>query len=572
MTNRDIADVLDQIGDLLEIQGEDVFRVRSYRRAGDTISACSFAITSATAPEQLRELPGIGESLARLILEVAATGTCEMREQLLTVVPRGLLDVLRVPGVGPKTAGALFHHLGVTDLDSLEAACNSGAVAGLPRMGAKTQERILEGIGLLRRWAGRIVLSDAARIAARVIARLPAACEPVVAGSFRRGRETVGDLDILAVEVDGEDPMAAFVGMPDVEQILLHGDTRSSVVVKDGVQVDLRVVPRPSIGAALQYFTGSQQHNIRVRERASAMGLRLSEYGLFDAEDRQIAGASESEVYAALGLDWIPPELREDLGEVALAAEHALPQLVELPDIRGDLQMHSEWSDGANTIRQMAEAAQARGLDYIAITDHSKSLVVANGLDEKRLLAQIEEIRALNAELDGFTVLAGSEVEILADGRLDIADEVLAQLDIVLACLHSGFGASSEAITKRMVRAAQNPYVCIIGHPSGRLIGERERTALDLDALIRACVDSRTALEVNSGPQRLDLCDHDARRAIEMGAHLVISTDAHLADNLSWLTYGVQTARRGWATPDRVLNTRPVAGLLGFFARNGGSE
>ncbi|HQK95999.1 MAG TPA: DNA polymerase/3'-5' exonuclease PolX [Armatimonadota bacterium] len=571
MTNREIADVLDQIGDMLEIQGENVFKVRSYRRAAETIGRCSFAITGATASEQLRELPGIGESLSQLILEVAATGTCPLREQLLAVIPQGLLDVLRVPGVGPKTAGALFHQLHVTDIRSLEEACRSGAVAALPRMGAKSQERILEGIALLQRSAGRILLSEAAAIAARVIEQLPPPCEPVVAGSFRRGRETVGDIDILAVEVQGLDPMAAFTGMPEVEQVLLHGDTRSSVVVKGGVQVDLRVIPRPSMGAALQYFTGSQQHNIRVRERAGAMGLRLSEYGLFDADDRQIAGASEAEVYGALGLDWIPPELREDAGEVARAAEHALPRLVELHDVRGDLQMHSQWSDGAHTIRQMAEAARARGLDYIAITDHSKALGVANGLDEDRLLRQIEEIRALNQELEGFTVLAGCEVEILADGRLDIADEVLAELDIVLACVHSGLNAPSEAITRRMVRAAEHPHVCIIGHPSGRLIGQRDRTALDLDALIRTCVDTRTALEVNSGPQRLDLCDHDVRRALEMGAHLVISTDAHSAESLSWLTYGVQTARRGWATPDRVLNTRPVAGLRAFFTMDGGN-
>jgi len=560
MTNYEIAAVLEQLGRILEIKGDDPFKLRAYYRAAESVGRCSFPIRPETPVEDLTALPGVGKAIAAKVIEIAGTGTCALREELLADFPRGLLDILRISGIGPKRAALLHRELGIVDIASLEQAAHDGRIAALPKMGKKVEENILRGIELLRSFQGRILLSDAMAIADAVISLLPAASRPIAAGSLRRGRETIGDIDILTIAEASCDPTAAFVSMPDVSEVLGQGDTRSSVVLKRGVQVDLRVVEPESYGAALQYFTGSQQHNIRLREHAIGIGLKVNEYGVF-RDDGRIAGATEEEVYAALGLPWIPPEIREDGGELPAAMRGELPRLVELSDIRGDLQMHSQWSDGAHTIRDMALAAQERGYEYIAITDHTRSLAVANGLTEERLLAQIEEIRSANGDVSGITVLTSTEVEILQDGALDLSDEVLGELDLVLASVHSGLGGSRAEMTRRVIRAVANPRVRIIAHPTGRTIGYRDEMDLDLDAVIDACVATNTALEINSGPMRLDLRDAYARRAVERGARVCINTDAHAAEQLAWIGLGLLTARRGWVEPRHVINALTLAEL-----------
>lgn len=480
----------------------------------------------------------------------------------------GLLEVIRVPGVGPRKA-ALFHREAqVNDLLTLESAALAGRLALLKGMGQKSERNILEGIALLRRSHGRILLSQARELADGVCEALAGDAPVIAAGSLRRGRETVGDLDLLTT-TDNAGAMDRFVALESVETVVSRGPTRSTVVLRGGTQADLRVVPPESFGAALQYFTGSQQHNIRLREIAQARGLRLSEYGVFDENAGgdplpRIAGETEQDVYRALGLAWVPPELREDAGEVAAAQTGTLPELVELSQIRGDFHCHTVASDGANTVEEMALAARARGWEYIVITDHSKALGIAGGLDETRLLAQVQHIRAVNEKLSGFRVLSGCEVDILSDGRLDISAEVLGELDFVVASLHSALGQEEARVTERIVRAALSPHVDCIAHPLGRVLGRRDESRLDFGAVIAACLEGRTALEINCFPDRLDLPDVRARMAGERGVLLALGTDAHSAAHQEHMVWGVTTARRGWLGPQHVLNSRSADEVLAW--------
>lgn len=563
--NLRVAKMFGEIADLLELKGDNPFRVRAYRRAAMSLEALPKDV-AAMAPDELSALPGIGRDLAGKIGQFLSTGRIDLHDELRKELPAGLLEILRVPGVGPKTARMLFERADVGDLDRLEELARAGKLSGLPGIKAKTEENILKGIELLRRGKERRPLGRVMPFAREIVARLREVdprglFEP--AGSIRRWKDTVKDIDVVACSKKPDGIMAAFVGMPEVAEVLARGSTKSSVITADGIQVDLRVVERDSFGAALQYFTGSKQHNIRLRELAQRTGLKINEYGVFrESDGRKLGGRKEQDVYAALGLPWIPPEIREDTGEIEAAAEGKLPALVSVEDIRGDLHAHTDWSDGAHSLDELAAAARARGYGYVAVTDHSKGLGIARGLDEARLREQIRLVRETNRKLSGFRILSGVEVDIRSDGSLDLPDEILAELDIVVASVHSGFKQPREQITQRLVAAARHPLVSVIAHPTGRLIGERDAYAVDLDAVFREAARCGTAMEINAYPLRLDLDDAAAREARRMGIPIVISTDTHAASNLEFMTYGVAIARRGWLEAGDVLNTLPAEALL----------
>lgn len=565
MSNEEIARVLEQIADILEIKGDEFYRIRSYRRAAESINHAPFPITMDTSEDQLRGIPGIGEAMARKTLEIAETGTCAFREDLLTDFPAGLLEVLRVRGVGPKRAALFYREARVNDLITLEEAARSGRLAALKGMGKKSEEAVIEAIDTLRRVSGRTDLATAQEIASGLVGALGGVEKVLPAGSLRRGRETVGDLDLLTT-TDNAEAQRLLAEHPSVDKVLLSGETKTSVLLRGGMQVDLRVVPPESFGAALQYFTGSVQHNVRLREIAQTNGLRLNEYGLYDERDadRCVAGESEEGIYEALGLPWIPPELREDAGEIAAAREGRLPKLVTLEDLRGDLHDHSTWTDGANTIAEMASAARAAGWDFIAITDHSRALGVAGGLNEQQVLAQLSEVRAANEAGAGARVLSGIEVDVLASGALDLSDEVLAQLDFVVASVHSAHGQPESVMTARIVGAALSPHVDAIGHLTGRVLGRRDEIRFDFGAVLGACLEGYTALEINCSPDRMDLPDVRARMAAERGVMITLGTDAHAAHHLPNMRFGVTVARRAWLEPRHVLNTRSVDELLAW--------
>ena len=565
-----MARVLAEIGDLLEIKGENPFKIRAYRNASETVAHETRRVASLTPAERL-DLPGIGKDIAAKIGELADTGAIRYHQELLQEFPPTILDLLNLQGVGPKTVARLYGDLGIRTLEELEQAARDGRVRDMKGMGAKKEALILKALEEQRRFVGRRLTAEAHDTAAGLVAALrehaPEA-EIHMVGSLRRGCETCGDLDILAA---GAPPsiMDAFTGYRLVERILAHGDTKSSVRLWGGFQADLRTVPRESLGAAQQYFTGSKAHNIVLRDRAIQRGMKLNEYGLYKVDDdTRIAGEDEAGIYEALGLAYVPPELRENRGEIEAAAGRALPDLVQLADLQGDLHCHTTTTDGRDDIEAMARAAQAAGLTYLAITDHSQALAMANGLDEARALAHARAIREVNARLDGITLLAGIECDIRADGSMDLADDCLAQLDIVIASLHSALNQEPQQMTDRLLRAIACPWVDVLGHPTGRLILKREGHKADMTRVIEAAAATGVALEINSQVDRLDLDDLHARRARDAGARIVIDSDAHSTTALGQVRWGVTVARRAWLTAADVLNTRPVEALTRALRRN----
>ncbi len=564
MDNREVAETLERIADILDILGEIAYKGVAYRRAADQIAHLPEPITEIWKRGELRSIPGVGEAMEKKIAELLSTGRLEYYERLKEKVPMGVLDLLAIPDVGPKTAKLLWERLGITSIGEAEQAARQGRIRELPGMGVRSEQKILEGIEWLRRRSGRIPLADAWPVADEILAALaktPGVVKASAAGSLRRRKSTIGDIDLLVAAVDAEPVMRAFAALPMVAEVSLSGPTKTSVILKNGLQADLRVLPVERYGSLLQYFTGSKEHNVHLRGLAQDMGLSLSEYG-FKRGDEEILCPEEEDVYRTLGLPWIPPELREDRGEIEAAQAGRLPHLVEEADILGDLHAHTEWSDGAASIEAMAEAARRRGYRYLVISDHSQGLGIARGLTADRLREQRAEIQRLNSGYTDFALLHGVEVEIRGDGSLDLPDEALAELDVVIASVHSGLRQPREEITARVVRAMQNPHVDIIGHPLGRILGQRDETAIDVETLLRVAAETGTALEVNAIPLRLDLDDVHIRRAIGMGVRLAINSDAHNPAGLNAMTFGVATARRGWAEPKDILNTLPADEML----------
>jgi DNA polymerase (family X) len=566
MDNPTMARLLAETADLLEIDGGDSFRIRSYRRAAEAAEQTTVDLTAAASDTaRLLEIPGIGKGMATNLQAIAATGTLPLREELLAKYGASLLELLKLPGMGPKTVALLWSAAQIASIDALAEAIEAGRLTGLPRMGEKQIEKLRKGIDDYRRSAGRYridVAEDAAQRLSTYLLALPGIERVTPAGSLRRGRETAGDLDLLVTgpacapehTTAAVDYVAAYPGIHD---IIAKGENKVSFHLANGLQVDVRLLPSASYGAALQYFTGSKAHNVALRRRALKMGYTLSEWALARLDDEStVAAATEEEIYAALGMDWMPAEIRENLGEIEAAARHALPRLIQESDIRGDLHMHTTATDGHNSIREMADAALAVGYSYIAITDHSKNLAMTNGLDEKRALEHVARIREVDREMGGrIRVLTGIEVDILADGALDLDDEVLAQMEIVVASVHTHFAQSREEMTARILRAIENPYVRILGHPTGRLLLRREPFALDLGLILRRAAELGVAVEHNAAPERLDLNDRDLRLAKELGCKIVIDSDSHDARNLGKMEYGLRQLRRAWLGPQDVLNT-----------------
>lgn len=574
MTNLDIADAFDTIADLLELQAENPFRIRAYRRAALNLRSMAEDLGEVAARGALEELPGIGKDLAAKIQEMLATGRLAYLDELTKKVPRELSMLMTVPGIGPKKARILYDRFKVKSLTHLEELAKAGKLRGLPGLEQKTEQNILRGLQVVKQGQERMPLGTAITLADDLIRHLTrgGGIEQIVpAGSLRRRRETVRDIDLLVISTHPTTIMDRFVTLPHVGQVQAHGATKSSIRTKAGVQVDLRVVAPASFGAALVYFTGSKQHNVTIRGLANRRGLTVNEYGVFkEKTNRRVAGKTEDEVYKALGLPWIPPELREDLGEVEAAQAGKLPNLVTLKDLKGDFHLHSDWSDGAHPIDAVAKAAKARGYQYMLLSDHSQSLKVAGGLTAKELMEQRTIVDTLNARLTPFRILLGTEMEILPDGRLDYPDAVLAKLDVVIGAVHSAFKQPKATMTKRIVTAIKNPYVHILAHPTGRLWGEREPYEVDLDEVARAAAATGTALEINSYTKRMDLNDTQAKRAHELGAMLVISTDTHVLTQLHSIELGVSMARRAWLTPKDVLNTRRADEVLAWTRRKQG--
>jgi DNA polymerase (family 10) len=574
MNNRQLADTFTLIADLLEIKGEIIYKTLAYRKAAESLTSLGRDASEFWKEGKLKDIPGVGQAIADKIDELLSTGELEFLNKLESEVPPGLAGWLQVPGLGPKKVALIWKELGITKLPELEQAAKDGKLRDLPGMGAKSEAQIIEGIASLARRSGRLPLGQAWPLSREIIGILlgiesVVAAEP--AGSLRRMRATVGDLDILVAAKDSAPVMAAFTSLPGVTRVLGQGETKSSVEFTDGVRAQLWVHPPEKFGTALQYATGSKDHNVRLRELALAQGLSLSEHALTKTDGSgEILCATEEEVYETLGLPWIPPELREDRGEVKAAKEGKLPELIRLEDIRADLQTHSNWSDGKLSMLEMARIAAKRGIKVIAFTDHSVSLGVANGLSMERHAEQQKEMEAAQKELeDSIRILHATEVEIKADGSLDYPDEFLASLDLVVASLHTGLRQPREKVTERMLNAIRNPHVDIIGHPTGRLIPEREGADLDMDAILKAAAESGVALEINAHPSRLDLEDVYARRAKEMGIPISINTDAHSEADLDMLHFGVATARRAWLTAEDVINTWSTERLLGWLAGRG---
>ena len=573
MDNKTMARLLEETADLMEIDGADSFRIRSYRRAAEAAEQTTVdlaAVAGDTA--KLLEIDGIGKGMAARIQAIAETGTLPQREELLAKFGAGVLELLKLPGMGPKTVALLWDAAKIGTIEQLSEAIAAGRLKGLPRMGDKQIEKLRKGIDDYKRSAGRfridVANEEAQRIAAYLL-KLKGIDKVTPAGSLRRGRETVGDLDLLATGPACEpehtsravEHVAAY---PGIQDMIAKGENKVSFHVEQGLQVDVRLLPSASYGAALQYFTGSKAHNVTLRQRALKMGYTLSEWALARLDDESVvAAATEEEIYSALGMDWMPSEMRENLGEIDAAVEHTLPKVVALKDIRGDVHMHTTASDGHNSIREMAEAAHKCGYKYIAITDHSKNLAMTNGLDEKRALEQIKRIREVDKAMEGkIRVFTGIEVDILGDGALDLDDEVLAQMEIVIASVHTRFEQPREEMTARVIRAIENPYVRILGHPTGRLLLRREPFAIDIAAVLRRAAELGVAMEHNAAPERLDLNDHDLRLAKELGCKIVMSSDSHDARNLGKMDYGARQLRRAWLTPDDVLNTRDTKRFL----------
>lgn len=568
--NAEIAAMFDQTADLLEIEGANPFRVRAYRKAARTIEGLPQSLTGLlTAGQDLSELPGIGKDLAGKIAAIIASGKFDVLQALKQRLPGEIGDMAAVPGLGPKRIKLLYDRLHIRTLEDLRRAARAGRIRGLKGFGEKSEQRILAALGkpILTEKRYKLPFAEAeAQALTKYLQAYVGKGELAVAGSYRRRRDTVGDLDIVATASKAAALGDRLVAYENVGEVLAHGPARTTVILRSGLQVDLRVVPAPSYGSGLMYFTGSKAHNIALRGLANDRGWKLNEYGLFSGT-RRIAGRTEAEIYKKLGLAFVPPELREDRGEVALARKHKLPHLLEIDDIRGDLHAHTTWSDGTASIADMAAAAKERGYAYLAITDHSKHVTIAHGLDASRLSRQIDEIDRVNETLHGITLLKGAEVDILANGRLDLPDRVLSRLDLVVASVHYKFDLSREAQTERIIRAMDNPYTTIIGHPTGRLIGEREPYEVDMERLIAAARERSCCLEINAEPDRLDLNDIHAQAAKAAGVKLAVSTDAHATHTLDYMRFGVDQARRGWLEADDVINTRSLAKLKRLIER-----
>ena len=563
MTNNEVAELLRLIADMLEIKGEVVYKSLAYRKAADNIEALGRDINELWRQGKLRQIPGVGEALDKKLNELLSTGRLGYYEDLQEEIPVGVVSLLGIPDVGPRTARLLWEKLGALGVADVERAARAGKLRDLPGLGLRSEQRILEGIESLYRRSTRIPLGVAWPIARELAEALRRelhvqTVEPV--GSLRRMKDTIGDIDLLAACDQPERATAAFVRLPQVAEVLSHGPTRASVRLHNGLQVDLRALEPGRYGSLLQYFTGSKDHNVTLRALAQKQGLSLSEYG-FKRGEEEILCPTEEEVYSALGLPWIPPELREDRGEVQAAQAGSLPKLVEQKDIRGDLHAHTDWSDAAATLPEMAAAARKLGYEYLVVSDHTHSLGVANGLDVTRLREQRAAIEKLNEGSSGFHLLQGAEVEVRADGSLDFPDDVLAELDVVIASVHSALRQDQETITDRVVSAMRNPHVNVLGHPSGRLLGQREATRVDLDRVLQVAAETGTILEVNATPSRLDLDDVHIRPAIEMGVGLAVNSDAHSTGGLEVMVYGVAASRRGWAEARHIVNTFPLPKL-----------
>lgn len=561
--NIDIARLFEEIADLLEIQGENPFRIRAYRTAARTIETLTVPAASLASEDRLDELPGIGADLAGKIRTILETGTLPLLQELAAKTPESLVQMLRIPGLGPKRAKQIYERLGITTLETLETAARSGRLRKLPGIKEATEQKILRGLADLRGHAGRWRLAEADAYLQPLLAHLKASHAVTrleVAGSYRRRKDTVGDIDILVVSSRPRSVVKRFTSYPRVKQVQAEGPTRSSILLDCGLQVDLRVVPAISFGAALYYFTGSKSHNIAVRALGLRHGLKINEYGVFRAT-RRIAGRTEQEVFDTVGLPWIAPELREARGEIEAARHGRLPRLIELSDIRGDLQVHTSATDGVNDLAEMVDAARRHRYEYVAITDHTKAVRVAGGLTRAEFHRQFKAIERLQKQYPNITILKGAEVDILEDGALDLDAATLAELDVVVVAVHSKFNLPRTAMTKRIIRALRHPHVQILGHPTGRLIGTREPYQIDLDDILKAAADHGVALEINAQPERLDLDDVQARAAHEAGVRLVINTDAHRVEDLNCMRYGVDQARRGWCEAHHVLNTLPLVAL-----------
>ncbi len=565
MKNQEIARIFNEIADLLELKGENPFRIRAYRRAAMQIEGLPKDVSQVTE-EELIKLPGIGKDLAGKIKEYLSQGKMELHEELRKEFPETFLTLLQVPGLGPKTAKLVYERLSIKSIDELEEAARSGRLRTLPGIREKTEENILKGIEFLKRGTERRPIGRVLPLALDIVEHIKKKApvnEIAIAGSLRRWKDTIKDIDILVTSSRPEEVMKVFVHLPHVKDVLAKGQTKSSVITTEGIQVDLRVVEEDSFGAALQYFTGSKAHNIKLREMASKKGLKINEYGVFrESDNKRLGGRTEEEVYKILGLPWIPPELREDTGEIEAALEGRLPEIISIGDIKGDLHVHTKWSDGSHDLETLIESAKKRNYEYIAITDHSKGLGVARGLDEERLLEQIRLIDQINNKVAKFKLLKGVEIDIRSDGRLDLSDDILKRLDIVVASIHSGFKQSKEQLTKRILSAIRNPHVSVIAHPTGRLIGERDAYEIDMDAIFREAKRYGVAFEINAYPLRLDLNEHHAKLAKEYGIPIVISTDTHLTQHFDYMTYGVSIARRAWLEKADVLNCLPYNELI----------
>lgn len=566
MENIDIARIFEEVADLLEIQGANPFRVRAYRTAARTLESLSAPVVSLLKKDEgaLEELPGIGRDLATKIRQIVETGELALLKELTAEIPEGLVEIMRIAGVGPKRAKHIYDELGIDRLEELEKVARSGKLRGLRGFGPTLEAKILQGIVEHRARAGRFRLADADVYVRPLFEHVRAASGVKgieVAGSYRRRRETVGDVDVLVAGKRGAPIAERFVRYPEVAKVIAHGETKCSVVLRSGLQADLRVVPAESFGAALHYFTGSKPHNIAIRTLGVKRKLKINEYGVFRGS-RRLGGRTEEEVFRAVGLPWIPPELREDRGEIEAAREKRLPELIELGDIRGDLQMHTTYTDGKNTIAQMVEACRARGYAYLAITDHTKAVRVAGGLSRAEFRKQFREIDKVQERVDGLRILKSAEVDILDDGQLDLDEATLAALDLVVVSVHSKFNLTRTQMTRRVVRALRHPRVHIFAHPTGRILGRREPYPLDLEEVVKVARDHGVLLEINAQPDRLDLNDVQIKMAKDAGVKLVISTDAHRAEDLDHMRYGVDQARRGWCEAGDVVNTLPAKEFL----------
>jgi len=567
--NSEIARVFEDIADFLELKGENQFKIRAYQKVVRAIEHLPVEVEQLVKEDRLKEIPGVGEAITKKITELVTTGKLDYYEKLKAEFPEGISTLLSIPGVGPKTAMLLSSELGIKSIDELEAAIVGGQVAKLYRMGDKTAENILHQIQALRRKDQRIPIGEALPVVDEILSglnQLPGVRNLVPAGSLRRFRETVGDIDLMGTADNAEEVIQTFTSLPQVKEALVSGTTKASVVVSGNLQVDLRIVEHDSFGSLLQYFTGSKQHNINLRERAHRQGLKLSEYGITNLATGELEKfATEEAFYKRQGLEFIPPEIREGGQEIERAEQGTVPKLVEVSDIKGDFHVHTDWSDGRDSIEAMALAAKALGYQYLAVTDHSGGRAIAHGLDVERLMQQILEIRELNQKISGIHIFSGIEVDIRADGSLDMPDELLVELDIVVAAVHSGMNQSQEQMTRRIIRAMENPNVDILAHPTCRLLPGREPVAVDMEAIFQAAARTNTMLEINGMPSRLDLKDIHAYRARELGVKLVIGTDAHSAEHLEFMRFGVGVARRAWCQVEDILNTQPLGKIKAYL-------